>query len=172
MEWKPKLCSCNLPTEAGRLLQILQWLKWSLKNCHDFEIEDIWLIFFNEAHYCVKLQITLQKQKSYTCGPNVSYFASIIEVKFTRLSIWYFACSILHIVIAYKLVVIPFCHICPRKKVKKRRIIWHVQITFLMYLRSFCGCTGCAMEYTGPEVRSMKNCPCYATDLKFFDCDG
>ena len=28
----------------------------------------------------------LKKQKSYACGPNVSYFASMIEVNFTRLS--------------------------------------------------------------------------------------
>ena len=91
MDWKAKLRSLNLPTDAGRLLPILLlWLKWCLEDCHEFKIEDIWLIFcMYIPYYWAKLKITpmpyLQKQKSFTCGTNVSYFASMIEVNFTRL---------------------------------------------------------------------------------------
>ena len=43
----------------------------------------------------------LQKQKFYTCGQNVSYFASMIEVNFTKLPMfwkWSFWADILHAV--------------------------------------------------------------------------
>ena len=38
------------------------------------------------TNYLTTILPYLQKQKFYTCGPNVSYFASMIEVKFTRWS--------------------------------------------------------------------------------------
>ena len=45
MNWKTKLRSRNLPTEAGWLLYILfLWLKWCLKGRHNIKIEDIRMI--------------------------------------------------------------------------------------------------------------------------------
>ena len=48
------------------------------------------MIFLHVAYYLAKLQIAFipfcnifkNKNPTYTCGPNLSYFASMIEVKF------------------------------------------------------------------------------------------